>query len=129
IGVVIVEVIRYAVVTQACRDSPWRSSEIVRIAVETIVWSRAPRNIPLITPVMMVRICRWLYSPDADEGEVEDFAAEDIVPHSIGCSRQPLNRARESRLDLQPTPVGRDPVRLLVAPLRRQRVDQHQTVP
>ena len=36
-GVVTVEVIRYAVVTQACADNPCRSSAMVRIEVETIV--------------------------------------------------------------------------------------------
>ena len=36
-GVVTVEVIRYAVVTQAYADNPCRSSAMVRIEVETIV--------------------------------------------------------------------------------------------
>ncbi len=61
-----VEVIRYAVVTQACRDRPLRSSEIVRIAVLTMVWSRAPRNIPIIRPTRIVRIWAWVYTPDSD---------------------------------------------------------------
>ena len=34
----IVEVIKNAVVTQAWADSPFRSSPMVRIAVETIIW-------------------------------------------------------------------------------------------
>jgi hypothetical protein len=80
-----VDVIRYAVVTHACTDRPWRSSLIVRIDVETIVWSRAPRNMPIISPAMMVRICRWVYSPVSDGGAVA--AAEvDIAVQSIGCS-------------------------------------------
>src|SRR5665648_333660 len=57
-GVVIVDVIRYAVVTQACRDSPCRSSPMVRIAVATMVWSRAARNMPIISPPRIVRIWR-----------------------------------------------------------------------
>ena len=49
-GVAIVEVIRNAVVAQACRSKPCRSSAMVRIAVETMVWSSAARNMPSIRP-------------------------------------------------------------------------------
>src|ERR687884_1079666 len=55
-----VEVMRYAVVTQACRLSPLRSSAMVRIDVATIVWSRAARNIPDISPARMMTIWRWV---------------------------------------------------------------------
>src|SRR5665647_3161966 len=57
-GVAIVDVIRYAVVTQACSESPCRSSPMVRIAVATMVWSRAARNMPIISPPRIVRIWR-----------------------------------------------------------------------
>jgi hypothetical protein len=60
---VIVEVMRYAVVTHAWIDSPSRSSAMVRIDVLTMVWSSAPRNIPSSSPVRIVRICAWEYSP------------------------------------------------------------------
>src|SRR6478609_9436339 len=66
-GVVIVEVIRYAVVTHACTDSPCRSSAIVRLAVLTIVWSRAPRNIRSIRPDRIVSTWAWVYSPVSAE--------------------------------------------------------------
>src|SRR5665647_3424261 len=59
-GVAIVDVIRYAVVTQACSESPCRSSPMVRIAVATMVWSRAARNMPIISPPRIVRIWRWV---------------------------------------------------------------------
>src|SRR3954453_4912853 len=36
---------------------------MVRIEVLTIVWSRAPRNMPIINPTRMVRIWAWVYSP------------------------------------------------------------------
>ena len=62
-GVVIVDVIRNAVVTQAWADSPCRSSPMVRIAVETIIWSSAARNMPSIRPVRIVMICRCDSSP------------------------------------------------------------------
>jgi hypothetical protein len=54
--VAIVDVMRNAVVTQACIDSPLRSSPMVRIAVETTVWSRAARNMPISSPDKIVMI-------------------------------------------------------------------------
>ena len=54
----IVLVIRYAVVTQACAESPLSLSAMVRIEVATIVWSSAARNIPSMSPVRIVTI--WL---------------------------------------------------------------------
>src|SRR6476619_5830720 len=39
---------------------PLRSSAIVRIAVETMVWSSAARNIPDMRPARMMTICRWV---------------------------------------------------------------------
>src|SRR4051794_22993550 len=87
-----VEVIRYAVVTHACTDRPRRSSAMVRIAVETMVWSSAPRNIPIIRPVMIVRICAWVYSPDSDAAvDAGCCGGVVIAPHPIGCLRQPMN--------------------------------------
>src|SRR6478735_5823335 len=65
-----VEVMRYAVVAQACWSRPLRSSAIVRIAVATIVWSRAARNIPIIRPIRIVTICRWVRGPSGRAGAV-----------------------------------------------------------
>ncbi len=64
-GVVTVEVIRYAVVTQAWADSPCRSSAMTRIEVLTIVWSRAASSMPAIRPNRMKRICLWV-SPEGE---------------------------------------------------------------
>src|SRR4051812_44029958 len=64
-----VAVIRYAVVTQACTDSPCRSSPMVRMAEATIVWSRAARNIPSISPASTSTICLW---PSCAEGAAGD---------------------------------------------------------
>jgi len=55
-GVEMVAVIRYAVVAQACRLRPCRSSEIVRIDVATMVWSSAARNMPAMRPTRMTWI-------------------------------------------------------------------------
>ncbi len=80
-GVVIVEVIRYAVVAHACWLRPCRSSEIVRIAVLTIVWSRAARNMPSSRPLRMVRICRWVSPPGGDDGAASSgTAAVSVIP-------------------------------------------------
>ena len=50
-------------VTHACADRPCRSLPMVLIAVETIVWSSAARNMPSISPDRIVRICRWVNAP------------------------------------------------------------------
>jgi hypothetical protein len=56
-GVAIVEVIKNAVVTQAWADSPFRSSPMRLIAVDTMVWSNAARNMPSSSPARIARIC------------------------------------------------------------------------
>ena len=65
-GVAIVEVMRYAVVTHACADNPCRWSAMTRIAEATMVWSRAARNIPIISPMRMVTICLWVNGSSRD---------------------------------------------------------------
>src|SRR6476469_7479098 len=69
-GVTIVAVMRYAVVAHACSSRPLRSSAMVRIADATIVWSRAARNMPIIRPTRIVRICRWVSGPSVAAGAV-----------------------------------------------------------
>src|SRR5690349_5576966 len=59
---------RYAVVAQACSSSPLRSSAMVRIAVATMVWSRAARNMPIISPTRIVTIWRWVRGPSGRAG-------------------------------------------------------------
>src|ERR1700749_4577551 len=66
-GVAIVLVMRNAVVAQACSDSPPRSSAMVRMAVDTTVWSSAARNMPSSSPTRIVRIGGGLSSPDGGE--------------------------------------------------------------
>src|SRR6478735_9390185 len=94
-GVVIVEVIRYAVVTHACTDSPFRSSAMVRIDVLTIVWSRAPRNMPIIRPTRIVRIWACVYSPVSlgAGGAVGRLPEVGVLIESrvYRCLRQPLD--------------------------------------
>ena len=51
-----VAVMRYAVVAHAWCSRPLRSSAMVRIAVATMVWSRAARNMPIISPTRIVMI-------------------------------------------------------------------------
>src|SRR6478736_9444673 len=54
-----VAVMRYAVVTQAWPARSLRSSAMTRMALATIVWSSAARNIPIMSPTRMVRISLW----------------------------------------------------------------------
>src|SRR5689334_16146505 len=61
---------RYAVVAHACSSRPLRSSAMVRIADATMVWSRAARNMPIIRPTRIVRICRWVRGPSVAAGAV-----------------------------------------------------------
>src|SRR5262245_11851478 len=53
-----VAVIRYAVVTHACPARSLRSSAMTRMALATMVWSSAARNIPIIRPMRIVMISR-----------------------------------------------------------------------
>src|ERR1700728_1124870 len=66
-GAAIVDVIRNAVVTHACACRSCRSLPIVLIAVETIVWSSAARNMPMTRPDRIVRIWRWDSAPSDGE--------------------------------------------------------------
>src|SRR6478736_6869656 len=50
---------RYAVVTHAWPARSLRSSAMTRMALATMVWSSAARNIPIISPTRMVRISLW----------------------------------------------------------------------
>src|SRR3954447_23996580 len=82
-GVAMVEVIRYAVVTHAWTERPWRSSAMGRIDVLTIVWSRAPRNMPSSSPERIVRIWRWVYSPvSSGDGAPSTWSLVAIGNHS-----------------------------------------------
>ena len=58
IGVEAVLASRYAVMTHDSRLLWWKSPTMVGSAVDTIVWSSAARNIPIISPDMITRICR-----------------------------------------------------------------------
>ena len=59
-GVETVAASRYAVMTQAMCEPPFRSPTIVGSAVETMVWSSAASSIPSISAPMMSRTGRWL---------------------------------------------------------------------
>src|SRR6478752_9191789 len=50
---------RYAVVTHAWPARSLRSSAMTRMALATMVWSSAARNIPIMSPTRMVRISLW----------------------------------------------------------------------
>ena len=52
-------VMRYAVVTHAWPARSLRSSAMTRMALATIVWSSAARNIPIISPTRIVTISLW----------------------------------------------------------------------
>ena len=106
-GVEIVEVIRYAVVAQACTLRPFRSSAMVRMEVETMVWSSAARNIPDIRPPMMIRIWRWLRLPGAatcGAGAVIQFSSGRVsgrrTPKPLGSGSRVSNASLSSRSSL-----------------------------
>src|SRR5674536_301129 len=63
-GVEIVDVIMYAVVTQTCWSRPCSSSAIVFMAVPTTFWSSAAKNMPDISPMRIVVIWRGVSSSD-----------------------------------------------------------------
>src|SRR4051812_36030910 len=50
---------RDAVVTQAWPARALRASAMTRMALATIVWSSAARNIPIMSPTRMVTISLW----------------------------------------------------------------------
>ena len=58
IGVEAVLASRYAVMTHDSRLLWRKSPTMVGSAVDTIVWSSAARNIPIISPDMITKICR-----------------------------------------------------------------------
>src|SRR5437879_5774018 len=89
-GVAIVEVMRNAVVAHACREKPPRSSAMVRIAVDTIVWSSAARNIAIIRPPRIVRICRWVKVSPAGAGAVPTGA--DVLKTSLPFTSRSRSR-------------------------------------
>src|SRR5665647_2904944 len=64
-GVEIVDVIMYAVVTQTCWSRPCSSSAIVFMAVPTTFWSSAAKNMPDISPMRIVVI--WCGVSSSDE--------------------------------------------------------------
>ena len=89
-------------VTQAWTDSPCRSSPIVRIAVETIVWSSAARNMPSISPDRIVRICRWRQLARPTSASVggrpgRGVGGHQLVPSCRGRRGRGRGRSRSSR--------------------------------
>src|SRR5450756_2430676 len=95
-GVEIVDVIMYAVVTQTCWSSPCSSSAIVFMAVPTTFWSRAAKNMPDISPRRIVVIWRGVSSSDE---RCAGVAVVVICPLGGAVSYTHL-RAHETRHDL-----------------------------
>jgi hypothetical protein len=52
---------------------------MVRIAVDTIVWSSAASRIPSINPPRIVRICRWVKPPAAGPGTLRRGGAAAVM--------------------------------------------------
>src|SRR6476660_6652791 len=67
-GVDTVEVTRYAVVAHAWLVCPLSLSAMVRIAADTMVWSRAARNMPSSNPDRISMIWLWVSRPDSSSG-------------------------------------------------------------
>src|SRR3954447_18514468 len=83
-GVEMVAVSRYAVVTHACRESPLRSSPMVRMDVATMVWSSAAMNMPSMSPPRIVRISRWVGGTKAAEPAEPVGSVEVVLCWDIG---------------------------------------------
>src|SRR3954454_5885055 len=92
-GVEMVAVSRYAVVTHACRESPLRSSPMVRMDVATMVWSRAAMNMPSISPPRIVRISRCVGGRKAAGLDERGASVEVVLCWDIGA----LSGGRGSR--------------------------------
>ena len=54
---------------------------MVRMAVATMVWSRAARNMPIIRPTRIVMICRWVRGPSGRAGAA---AAMSVLHGGVG---------------------------------------------
>src|SRR3954454_22748595 len=80
-------VIRYAVVTQACPARSWRSSAMTRIALATMVWSSAARNIPIIRPIRMVMISLWESTGSASELDGADGPDGPVAVTGLASAR------------------------------------------
>src|SRR5580704_11155667 len=74
-GVEAVLASRYAVMTHDSRLLWWKSPTMVGSAVDTIVWSSEARNMPIISPDMIARICRCV-KPSLVGGLAVDAAGE-----------------------------------------------------
>src|SRR3954452_6334912 len=102
-GVTIVEVMRYAGVAQAWMLRPLRSSAIVRIAVETIVWSSAARNIPDMRPARMTTTWRCV----KDDG-ASGATAPALLPAGVAV----VMRSPDQEYGLRTCPGEREPAPL-----------------
>ena len=74
---------RYDVMTHDSRSLRWKSPTMVGSAVETIVWSRAARNMPSISPDMITRIWRWVNPVSSTGGAI----AVALIGRSLRGSR------------------------------------------
>ena len=106
-SVAIVEVIRNAVVTHACTDNPFRSSPMVRMAVATMVWSSAARNMPSISPDRIVRICRCDSAPSDGGASAAPVAGLVMDVVIVLCSLRAVVALRRAVMKLRHGWVGR----------------------
>src|SRR5215212_496410 len=119
---------RYAVVAQAWMLRPLRSSAIVRMAVATIVWSSAARNIPDISATRMTTIWRCVYPPPAGEWLPPD--GRRVLLYScvllVGAARVGQGRGGvqgrfvEHRADPRPAGLGSEGVEVVVEPCHQR---------
>src|SRR4026209_1447827 len=85
---------------------------MVRIAVLTIDWSSAGRNMARSSPDRMVRICAWVYSSDASvvgDGRPRSADMGQSVPERLGLHdpSQPPVGAPRRRPDVVHASCGR----------------------
>src|SRR5260370_3786105 len=86
--------------TQDSRLLRWKSPTMVGRAVAKMVWSRAARNSPSISPDMITRICRWV-KPSCGEGLAVVEAGELIgswSPHSLRTPSTMTSRSAPAQI-------------------------------
>src|SRR5690349_15079826 len=65
---------------------------MVRMADATMVWSRAARNIPIIRPMRIVMICRWVNGPVGRSGLVVESDRPARVSAVVSAAMSALMR-------------------------------------
>src|SRR4051794_27711048 len=88
---------------------------MVRIAVETMVWSSAARNMPSIRPDRISMICRYVRGPDSSVVRTSVSAMIELLPQFVGVLVEVLLAGR-----VQPSEQGGEGGDLRLGPVADQ---------